>query len=169
MSSSQRLGKHSQSLASINSQLRLAHGHGYMIPKKRVEKAYFINFKDRMNRTHRGPGGKFLWYAFACFWASLVWFSAGAVFLGHRNVSRMIVYRAEVFGPLMVVGGILCVGMMGHYCYKARKASNEWRSHIYVSNSYSKEKRYVNMCYYYLLLLYRHVIHIYVSNTYICQ
>jgi len=118
-------------MASLASIAHMAPGHGYVRRKPKTDKPYGVKFTTRMNRTHRGGGEKFLWYAFWSFWMALVWFSAGAVYLGHRNVSRMIVYRTEVFGAILVTMGILSVALMGHFIYKARLVSNNWRRHIY--------------------------------------
>jgi arginine exporter protein ArgO len=108
----------------------MAPGHGYIPKKQKPKKPYGLPFTTVMNRTHRGPGKKYLKYALACALVGILFFMGAALYLGHRNVSRMIVMRTEVLGAIMVMVGILCVGMMGHYIWKARVESNRWRAGI---------------------------------------
>lgn len=85
-----------------------------------------------MNRTERGPGKKFLTYAYVCFGMSVLCFIGVALYFGHRNVHRMMVYRTEVFGGLMAMAGILFFGAGINLLYKARVESNRWRRFIRV-------------------------------------
>ncbi len=105
-------------------------GHGYVPKKQKPDKPYGLSFITRMNRTARGPGRKYLNYALASLIAALFFFLGAAIYLGHRNVARMIVYRTEVIGALLVMAGICLISLMGHFLYKARVESNKWRANI---------------------------------------
>ena len=125
------------SMTSVNTVLSMGYlppGHGYVPKKEKPEKPYGLPFTTVMNRTHRGPGRKHLRYALAFGIAAILFFSGAALYLGHRNVSRMIVYRTEVLGAFMVVVGILCVYWMGRCIYTARVESNKWRAGVRVSH-----------------------------------
>ena len=54
------------------------------------------------------------------------------LYIGHRNVSRMIVLRTEVFGAIFVIITILLWSLMFHFIYKARMESNKWRASVRV-------------------------------------
>ena len=123
------------SLTSVHSMASIGFlppGHGYVPKKEKPEKPYGLAFVTVMNRTHRGPGKKYLHYALASGIFALLLFGGAALYFGHRNVSRMVVYRTEVLGALMIIGGILFVAIMGEYLYKARVESNRWRMGIRV-------------------------------------
>ncbi len=111
-------------------------GHGYVPKKQKPEKPYGLPYTTIMNRTHRGPGKKYLQYALATAIVGLFFFMGAALYLGHRNVSRMIVRRTEVFGALMVIVGIICISLVGHFIWKAREESNRWRAGVRVCIDY---------------------------------
>ena len=118
------------SMTSVHSMVSMGHlppGHGYVPRKQKPDKPYGPNFVTIMNRTWRGPGAKYLIYSLICFCVALVFYSSAALYFGHRNVSRMIVLRTEVFGAIFIIIAILFTGLTFHYLYKANEASNKWR------------------------------------------
>jgi len=118
------------SVTSLASRGYLPPGHGYVPRKQKPEKAYGLEFRTRMNRTHRGPGEKYLRYAIVCAGFAFLFFLGAGLYFGHRNVSRMIVLRTEVLGVLMIIVGLVLIYMMGQFIFKARVESNRWRSFI---------------------------------------
>lgn len=130
------------SLTSVNTMASLAMmpGHGYVPKKEKPEKPYGLTFQTVLNRTHRGPGRKHLRYALAFGIAAVVLFSSAALYFGHRNVSRMIVYRSEVGGAMLVVSALVCVSLMGKCLLQAREESNKWRQGIRVSSHYCLQR-----------------------------
>lgn len=118
------------SMSSVYTLASLAPGHGYIPRKQKPEKPFGLPYLTILNRTHRGPGKKYMNYALIFGGIGLLFFAGGALYFGHRNVSRMLVFRTEALGALMIVVGIICVSMMGRYCARARYESNCWRAGI---------------------------------------
>ena len=126
------------SMSSMASMGYLPPGHGYVPKKFKPEKPLGLSFITIMNRTHRGPGKKYMQYAGICAALAILLFVGAALYFGHRNVSRMIVLRTEVLGAVMIMGGIVLVAMMGKLIYKARVESNRWRYYIRVRRYFDK-------------------------------
>jgi len=118
------------SMSSVYTLASLAPGHGYIPRKQKPEKPFGLPYLTIMNRTHRGPGRKFINYALIVGGIGLLFFAGGALYFGHRNVSRMLVFRTEALGAIMIMVGIICVAVMGRYCARARLESNRWRAGI---------------------------------------
>ncbi len=76
------------SMSSLVSQGYMPPGHGYVPRKQKPSKPYGLSFTTTMNRTHRGPGRKYLIYAVITACVGLLFFMGGALYFGHRNVSR---------------------------------------------------------------------------------
>ena len=124
------------SVSSIHSMVSMGYlppGHGYVPKKPKPDKPYGPSFVSIMNRTWRGPGRKYIHYSLFLLGMSLLFYSGGALYFGHRNVVRLRVLRTEVLGALMVAVGILCSAGSFHFLYKARVESNRWRKHVRVS------------------------------------
>jgi len=119
-----------QSVHSMMSMGILPPGHGYVPKKIKPDKPYGLSFKTRMNRTHRGPGQKYLKYAAICGGFALLLFLGASVYFGQRNVGRLLVLRTEVLGALMIVAGLCLVSAMGQLIWKARVESNRWRYYV---------------------------------------
>lgn len=121
------------SMTSVHSMVgvgRLPPGHGYVPHKEAPDKPYGPSFISVMNRMWRGKGKKYIHYAIACMCLAVLFIVGGAVYMGHRNVSRMMVKNTEVLGPFMIAVAILLVGGFFHFMYRANQESNKWRSYI---------------------------------------
>lgn len=118
------------SMTSVHSMASLGHlppGHGYIPRKQKPDKPYGPSFITIMNRTWRGPGKTYLTYALVAFCLALLFYGSAALYFGHRNVSRLMILRTEVFGAIFLIIAILLTGLTFHFIYKARYASNHWR------------------------------------------
>ena len=125
------------SMTSVHSMASLGHlppGHGYIPRKQKPDKPYGPSFVTIMNRTWRGPGKTYLLYALVACCVSLTFYGSAALYFGHRNVSRMMVLRTEVWGAIFIIIGILTTGLTFHLIWMARMASNDWRLYTRVSN-----------------------------------
>lgn len=124
------------SVGSVHSMTNIGympHSRAYLPLKTSPEKPYGPSFVNVMNRMWRGSGRKYVIYALICLCTAILFFVGGALYFGHRNVSRMIVLNTEVLGALMIAGGILFTGAFFHFMYQANMASNRWRQNIRVS------------------------------------
>lgn len=112
----------------------MPHSRAYLPLKTSPQKPYGPSFVNVMNRMWRGSGRKYVIYAVICLGTAILFFVGGALYFGHRNVSRMIVLNTEVLGALMIAAGILFTGAFFHFMYQANVASNRWRQNIRVSD-----------------------------------
>lgn len=118
------------SVSSIQSMVSLGYmppGHGYVPKKPRPDKPYGPNFVSVMNRTWRGPGQKYINYSLACMAVAILFYTAGGLYVGHRNVHRLVVLHTEVLGVLLFVVAISSTCLMFHFIFRARQESNRWR------------------------------------------
>ena len=122
------------SMSSVYTLASLAPGHGYIPGRQKPSKPFGLPYLTIMNRTQRGPGRKYMNYALTIGGISLLFFAGGALYFGHRNVSRMLVFRTEALGALMIMIGIVLISFMGRYCARARFESNRWRAGIKVTS-----------------------------------
>ena len=124
------------SMTSVHSMLSHGHlppGHGYVPKPIKPDKPYGPTFVSVMNRTWRGPGKKYINYAIVTWCFAILFLLASGLYIGHRNVARLIVLRTEWFGAIFTIIFICLFCLTIHFIYKARQASNNWRKYIRVS------------------------------------
>ena len=61
-------------------------GHGYVPKKQKPDKPYGPSFNSIMNRTWRGPGEKYLYYALVCGCVAILFFTGAGTYWGLRYV-----------------------------------------------------------------------------------